>query len=116
MLAIELPWLDNVDNARTPKRLPVVLTVDEVRKLLECVEGTSGLMLRLTYGSGMRLRECFSLRVQDLDFARAEFLIRQGKGAKDRITMLPQTLRLPLEQHLLRVRRLLYMYAPRPPR
>lgn len=106
VLTIELPWLDNVASARTPKRLPAVLTVEEVRKLLECVEGTSGLMLRLIYGTGMRLRECFSLRVQDLDFARREIMIRQGKGAKDRITMLPQTLRLPLEQQLLRVRHL----------
>ena len=106
VLGIELPWLDNVVNARIPKRLPVVLTVEEVRKLLECMEGTNGLMLRLIYGTGMRLRECFSLRIQDLDFARAEIMIRQGKGAKDRITMLPQILRLPLEQHLLRVQRL----------
>nr|WP_274381952.1 tyrosine-type recombinase/integrase [Noviherbaspirillum sedimenti] len=79
--------------------------MNEVRKLLECVEGASGLMLRLIYSPGLRLRECFSLRVQDLDFARREIMIRQGKGAKGRITMLPQTLRLPLEQHLLRVRR-----------
>lgn len=106
VLAIELPWLDNVASARTPKRLPAVLTVDEVRKLLECVEGTSGLMLRLIYGTGMRLRECFSLRVQDLDFTRREIMIRQGKGAKDRITMLPQTLRVALEQQLLRVQHL----------
>lgn len=64
VLAIELPRLVNVASARTPKRLPAVLTVDEVRKLLECVEGTGGLMLRLIYGTGMRLRECFSVRVR----------------------------------------------------
>ncbi len=106
VLIIEVPWLDKVVSARTPARLPQVLTVDEVRRLLDCCEGTSGLMLRLLYGTGMRLLECCSVRVQDLDFSRREIMIRQGKGAKDRITVLPRTLESALKQQLQKVRRL----------
>ncbi len=103
VLNIQLPWLDNVETAKRPKYLPVVLTVREVNSMLEHVDGTVGLILRLLYGTGMRIQECVSLRVKDVDFERCEILIRDGKGFKDRITMLPQSLAAPLREHLKRV-------------
>jgi integron integrase len=96
VLGIDLPWLDNVTRAKRPQRLPVVLTRDEVHAVLDRMNGTHGLMTRLLYGTGMRLMECVRLRVKDVDFARGEILIRDGKGAKDRVTMLPQSLVSPL--------------------
>ena len=107
VLEIDLPWLDNVVRAKQPARLPVVLTRNEVTALLGRMEGTHGLMARLLYGTGMRLMECVRLRVQDVDFERAEILVRDGKGAKDRVTMLPQSLIPVLREHVQR-RRLLY--------
>lgn len=103
VLGIQLPWLDNVETAKRPTYLPVVLTVREVNSMLEHVYGTVGLILRLLYGTGMRIKECVSLRVKDVDFERCEILIRDGKGFKDRITMLPQSLAAPLREHLKRV-------------
>ena len=104
VLGVELPWLDNVTRAKRPQRLPVVLTRDEVHAVLDRMEGGYGLMARLLYGTGMRLMECVRLRVKDVDFARAEILIRDGKGAKDRVTMLPQSLAPALRSHLQRRR------------
>jgi site-specific recombinase XerD len=104
VLGIQLPWLDNIEIAKRPKYLPVVLTVREVNVILEHVNGTVGLILRLLYGTGMRIKECVSLRVKDVDFERCELLIRDGKGFKDRITMLPQVLCACLQEHLQRVR------------
>jgi len=104
VLGIDLPWLANVERAKTPHRLPVVLTREEVGALLACVEGTTGLMVRLLYGTGMRIMECVRLRVKDVDFARGEITVREGKGGKDRVTMLPRALSLPLRNHLVRVR------------
>lgn len=101
-----LPWLDNIESAQRPKRLPVVLTVEEVESLLQRVQGTTGLMLWLIYGTGMRLMECVRLRVKDVDFARGEITIREGKGFKDRVTMLPVLLEEPLRRHIERVKRL----------
>lgn len=107
VLEVDLPWLDNMVRAKRPARLPVVLTVQEVQAVLERMEGTHGLMARLLYGTGMRLMECVRLRVKDVDFARGEIVVRDGKGAKDRVTMLPQRLVPALQEHLQR-RRLLY--------
>jgi integron integrase len=104
VLGAELPWLDGVTNAKASLRLPVVLTTEEVRKILSACNGTAGLMLRLIYGSGMRIMECMRLRVKDIEFTRSEILVREGKGNKDRITMLPAALHEPLREHLLRVR------------
>lgn len=104
VLGQTLPWLDNIESARRSKRLPVVLTREEVEALLQRVHGTAGLMLRLIYGTGMRIMECLRLRVKDVDFARGEIVIREGKGAKDRVTMLPASLVAPLTQHLARVK------------
>ncbi len=106
VLAQALPWLDNIESAQRPKRLPVVLTTDEVEALLARVHGTVGLMLRLIYGTGMRIMECVRLRVKDVDFARGEIVIREGKGSKDRVTMLPTSLAASLQQHLARVKTL----------
>lgn len=106
VLQIELPWLENVVRAKPSKRLPVVLTPAEVRAVLGGMEGTYALMGRLLYGTGMRLMECARLRVKDIDFGRAEILIREGKGNKDRVTMLPAALGTPLTEHLARRRQI----------
>lgn len=106
VLGIDLPWMDSMVRAKKPQRLPVVLSRAEVARVLERMEGTYGLMARLLYGTGMRLMECVRLRVKDVDFERREILIREGKGFKDRVTMLPETLALPLQEHLAKRRRL----------
>ena len=100
----EVGDLGNVVRARKPMRLPVVMTRDEVKTVLAQLSGDKWLMASLMYGAGLRLMECLRLRVQDIDFARNEILIRDGKGAKDRITMLPETLKAPLREHLKRVK------------
>jgi integron integrase len=100
VLGIDLPWLDNVTRAKRPQRLPVVMTREEVHAVLDRIEGVYGLMARLLYGTGMRLMECVRLRVKDVDFSRGEILVRDGKGAKDRVTMLPQSLMSALQSHL----------------
>ena len=100
VLDTDLPWLDKVVRAKQPQRLPVVLTRQEVTAMLDRMTGVHGLMARLLYGTGMRLMECVRLRVKDVDFERAEILVRDGKGAKDRVTMLPQALVAPLQDHL----------------
>lgn len=101
-----LPWMDNITPAKRPLRLPVVLTHAEVKAVLDRLPGTHWLMASLLYGTGMRLMECLRLRVKDLDFERREILVREGKGAKDRVTMLPATLIEPLTNHLSRVKAL----------
>ena len=103
VLEITLPWLDNVTQARTPKRLPVVLTRAEVWSLLERLEGTHWLIASLLYGTGLRLMEGLRLRVKDVEFSRGEILVRDGKGFKDRVTMLPAKLAPRLEAHLEKV-------------
>lgn len=100
-----LPWLDDVTRAKRPARLPVVLAVDEVQRLLAAVENVDmALVLRLLYGTGMRLLEGLRLRVKDVDFVRREILVREGKGAKDRITMLPESLMQPLRAQVAKVK------------
>jgi integron integrase len=106
ILSVELPWLDDVERAKTPKRLPVVLTQQEVQKILTQLTGTHHLVVSLLYGTGMRILEALRLRVKDVDFARKEILIRDGKGYKDRVTMLPVILIEPLKAHLTRVKAL----------
>jgi integron integrase len=106
VLGIELPWLDGVETARRPQRLPVVLSRTEVDAVLGRMHGTNGLVARLLYGSGLRLMEAVRLRVKDVDLERREILVRDGKGAKDRVTMLPSTLVDALRAHLTLVREL----------
>jgi integron integrase len=98
--------LGAVIRAVKPIRLPVVMSRDEVRAVLEHLQGDKRLAARLMYGTGMRLSECLELRVQDIDFGRNEILIRNGKGAKDRRTMLPQSVKEALKTHLVRVKKI----------
>ncbi len=100
VLNIPVQDLGNVIRAKKPVRLPVVMSREEVRRVLSHLDGDKRLASALMYGSGMRLAECLSLRVQDLDFDRSEITVRSGKGAKDRITMLPAALKDPLRKHL----------------
>lgn len=93
-------WMADLVRAKTPKRLPVVLTRDEARAILDKLDGTAALVCRLLYGSGLRLMEALQLRVQHLEFARGEIRVRGGKGDRDRVTMLPQVLQAPLRRHL----------------
>jgi site-specific recombinase XerD len=127
VLELDLPWMQDVVRAKKPQRLPVVLTRDEVQRLLARLEPMSkpggsgdtqsaptmstgsplGLIVRLLYGTGMRLMEAVRMRVKDVDFERCEIVVRNGKGGKDRITMLPIKLVQPLQAHL-SIRRTLF--------
>jgi len=100
VLEMPLPWLDGIERAKKPARLPTVLTQAETAALLARTEGAAGLMLRLLYGTGMRLMECVRLRVKDVDFAMRQIVVRDGKGGKDRVTMLPDALAGPLRAQL----------------
>jgi integron integrase len=100
VLEIELPWLENVTRARRPKRLPVVLSAAEVRSVLAELDGSAWLFANLLYGSGLRLMEALRLRVKDLLIDRGELVVRDAKGGKDRVTVLPTSLLDPLRVHL----------------
>jgi integron integrase len=104
VLSIELPWLGNIVRPKKPRRLPVVLSRDEVQLLLAQLEGTPRLMGRLLYGTGMRIMECLRLRVKDLDLRRGEIVVRHGKGGRDRVTMAPRSLTGELTDQLARAR------------
>ena len=106
VLKIALPWLDEVQRAKKPQHLPVVFTRAEVKALLARLEGTSWLMASIIYGGGLRLLECLRLRVKDIDFEYGQILIRDAKGQKDRVTILPRALMDPLRTHLARVHEL----------
>ena len=103
---MDLPWLDGVQRPRTPKRIPSVLTVDEVAVLLSALPTDMALLARLLYGTGMRLMEGLRLRVKDVDFERREIVVRDGKGGKDRRTMLPASLETGLREALVHALRL----------
>lgn len=100
VLVQPLPWLDELERAKRPARLPAVLTRSEVQRLLAAMRGTKWLMASLLYGAGLRLTECLKLRVKDVDFEYRQILVRDGKGAKDRVTMLPQPAIEPLRRQL----------------
>jgi integron integrase len=100
VLRIDLPWLDNVERAKKPTRLPVVLTRSEVSRLLSKLNHTNWLMASLLYGAGLRLKECLRLRVKDLDFGYQQIVVRDAKGNHDRVTVLPITLVEPLQAQL----------------
>jgi integron integrase len=104
VLEVELGWIEGVERAKKPLRLPVVLTPEEARALLASMPEAYRLMAELLYGSGLRLMECLRLRVKDLDFGSLQITVRDGKGQKDRITMLPVSLAPALRVHLERVR------------
>jgi integron integrase len=101
-----LDRIEGVVRARRPKRVPVVLTVEEVSRVLAHLGGDKWLIAMLQYGGGLRLMEALRLRVKDVDFERGEITVREGKGNKDRVTMLPRAVAAPLQQHLRRVRRI----------
>lgn len=100
VLKIELPWMDNIVRAKRKRYLPVVFTREEVKALLSQFDGTKWLIFSLIYGCGFRIMECMRLRVKDVDFYYKEITIRDGKGGKDRVTVLPATLIEPLRAHL----------------
>ncbi len=99
-----LPWLDNLTRAKKPERLPVVFTREEVRLVLSHLRGVNWIMASLLYGSGLRLLECLRLRVKDIDFDYHQVTVRDGKGGKDRVTVLPSRVGEPLLEHLGRVK------------
>jgi integron integrase len=104
VLAQELPWLQEIGRPTPKRRIPAVLTTVEVQRLLSVMDGETGLLARLLYGTGMRLTEGLTLRVKDIDFDRRAIVVRQGKGGKDRVVMLPRTLEQPLQRQLARSR------------
>lgn len=104
ILSQDVGVLEGVIRAKRPQRLPLVLTSLEVQKILEGMEGTHRLMAELIYGTGMRLMECVRLRVKDIDFEKSQIVVRDGKGMKDRVTMLPARVQPPLRDHLIRVK------------
>jgi integron integrase len=106
VLGRELGWFDDLVRAKRPVRMPVVLARGEVAALLAQLRGTHWLMASLLYGSGLRLMECLRLRVKDVDFAYRQILVRDGKGGKDRVTMLPEALIQPLHEQLGEAKRL----------
>ncbi len=99
-------WLDELERAKRPHRIPVVLSRQEVRAVLTYLDGTYWLMTALLYGSGLRIMECVRLRIKDIEFDYHQIIVRDGKGQKDRVTMLPGNLTEPLRNHLIRIKRL----------
>lgn len=100
VLGLQLPWMENVVRAKRPQKVPTVLSVMETQRLLASMEGRPWLLASLLYGTGMRLLECLRLRVKDIDFSRHEITIREGKGGKDRRTVLPRALAEPLQREI----------------
>ena len=106
VLAIELPWLAHVEKAKEPSRLPVVLTHEEVALVLRALDGVHLLLGRLLYGSGLRIMEGVRLRVKDVEFSRREILVRDGKGHKDRVSVLPDGIAPALKAQMMEARKL----------
>ncbi len=106
VLGVDLPWLDNVTRARRRKRLPVVLSREEVRRLLDQLHGPYRVVASILYGSGLRLLEALRLRIKDLDISARTLIVRDGKGFKDRVTVLPEALVTPLRIRVTRLREL----------
>jgi len=104
VLGLDLPWLDGIVRAKRPLRLPLVLSREEVAAVLRELHGRMQLMATLLYGSGLRLEECVGLRVKDVDLSRQQILVRDGKGQKDRATLLPARLVEPMRRQLNRAR------------
>jgi integrase len=106
VLCIELPFIDGIERAKRPVRVPTVLTREEVASVLAGLSGSNRLMASLLYGSGLRLMECVRLRVKDVDFDYCQIIVRDGKGEKDRRTVLPNPLIEQLKSHLTRIKQL----------
>ena len=106
VLGEKLDWVETAIHAKRPERLPIVLTREEVKRIVSETRGTAALIAKLLYGSGLRLNKALTLRVKDLDFGRGEILVRDGKGRKDRRTVLPQSIQEELRRHLIAIQRL----------
>jgi site-specific recombinase XerD len=106
VLKQDIGWLDNVVRAKKAKKLPVVLTREEVKAVVSILSGSKWVMANLLYGSGLRLMECIRLRVKDVDFSYNHIVVRDGKGDKDRVTMLPLNVKNSLHRHLQEVKTL----------
>lgn len=106
VLQVNLPWIDQIERPRVRRRLPVVLSRGEVASIFAAMQGEHALLARLMYGTGMRIGEALQLRVKDIDFAHQAVVVREGKGGKDRVLMLPQVLIQPLREQLLRAKSL----------
>ena len=104
VLGIDLPWLDEIHRPNRTKRLPVVLTANEISSILSQLEGAHHLMVRLLYGTGLRLHEMLMLRIKDIDFDMNQLIVRSGKGDKDRVTVLPKSLVAELQQQIVLAR------------
>ncbi|MCA1625373.1 MAG: integron integrase [Acidobacteria bacterium] len=106
VLNVDLPWLDKFSPAKKSSRVPVVLTKEEVKLIINQLSGTNWLLANLLYGAGLRLHEALRLRVKDLDFGFKQIDVRNGKGGKDRFTVLPTKLIEPLQKQLLKAEKL----------
>lgn len=104
VLHIELDWMENLVRAKRSKRLPLVMSKDEVRRVIAAMSGAHQLLAKVLYGTGLRLMECLRLRVKDIDFELNQIIVRNGKGDKDRVTMLPDAIKPALREHLDRVK------------
>jgi len=104
VLNIELPLLQNFKRAKRPEKLPVVFSTDEIRRIMANLDGVFWMMAQLLYGAGLRLMECVRLRVKDVDFDYGQINVRNGKGKKDRVTMLPKIIEGALQQRLQKVK------------
>jgi len=106
VLGQELPWMQDLGRPKSRVRVPTVLSREEVARLLTVIGGAHGVIARTLYGTGMRLLECLRLRTKDVDFDRSVIVVREGKGGKDRVVMLPEALRAPLKLQLADARKL----------
>ena len=106
VLGQELPWMQDLGRPKSRVRVPTVLSREEVARLLAAIDGVPGVVARTLYGTGMRLLECTRLRTKDVDFDRSVIVVREGKGGKDRVVMLPEALRAPLKRQLAEARKL----------
>jgi integron integrase len=106
VLQQDLEWIHNIQRAKTNFKIPTVFSREEVRNILKQLDGTTWIMASLLYGSGLRLMECLRLRIKDIDFSCKQIVVRDGKGARDRVTLLPESLITPLKNHLQRVKSL----------
>ncbi|MDP1881065.1 MAG: integron integrase [Parachlamydiaceae bacterium] len=102
----DVGWINDIKHVKRVKHLPVVFSRAEAAAIIKCVDGTTKLIVSLLYGTGMRLNECLNIRIKDIDFGMNQIVVRDGKGEKDRITVLPQKLFVPLEQHIQKVKNL----------
>ena len=106
VLGVELPWMQEIGRPKQYRRLPVVMSIDEVTRVLSVIEPTHRTFARLLYGTGMRINEALQLRVKDVEFDRRAIIVREGKGGKDRVVMLPDSLIAPLREQLAAARTL----------